>query len=228
LSTIVGKILGSRWTKVALFAACLVPILLLAPGLWMLATSGYSPELTANPIEYITHYTGTWTIRFLLITLSVTPLRKIFNQPKLTRYRRMLGLFAFFYVCLHFLTWFVLDKFFSFPEMWADILKRRYITVGMLGFAMLIPMAVTSTAGWVRRLGFAKWQRLHRLIYFAALAGVIHYYWLVKSDVRLPLMYGAMLAVLMLYRFFVRKKRPERASAARSAATTPNTASLPD
>jgi methionine sulfoxide reductase heme-binding subunit len=226
LSKLLGKILGSRWTKVAVFALCLVPILLLARPLWMLATAGYSPELTANPIEYITHYTGTWTIRFLLITLSVTPFRKIFNQPKIARYRRMLGLFAFFYVCLHFLTWFVLDKFFSFPEMWADILKRRYITVGMLGFAMLLPLAVTSTAGWVRRLGFVRWQRLHRLIYFAALAGVIHYYWLVKSDVRLPLMYGAILAVLMLYRWATRKPTPHRA--APRPATTPSTASLPD
>ena len=113
--------------------------------------------------------------------------------------------------------------------MWADVLKRRFITVGMLGFAMLIPLAITSTAGWVRRLGFAKWQRLHRLIYFAALAGVIHYYWLVKSDVRLPLMYGAILAVLMLYRLFTRKPAPpKRASAPRPAATTPSTASLPD
>jgi methionine sulfoxide reductase heme-binding subunit len=217
---VVSQILGSRWTKVAVFALCLVPILLLARPLWMLATLGYSPDLTANPVEYITHYTGTWTIRFLLITLCVTPFRKLFNQPKIARYRRMLGLFAFFYVCLHFLTWFVLDKFFSFSEMWADILKRRYITVGMLGFAMLTPLAITSTAGWVRRLGFVRWQRLHRLIYFAALAGVIHYYWLVKSDVRLPLMYGAILAVLMLYRFFTRKRK-------RSPATTPRTESLP-
>jgi sulfoxide reductase heme-binding subunit YedZ len=223
LSKLVGKILGTRWTKIAVFGLCLVPIVLLARPLWMLATLGYSPDLTANPIEYITHYTGTWTIRFLLITLSVTPLRKIFNQPKLAR---MLGLFAFFYVCLHFLTWFVLDKFFNFSEMWADILKRRYITVGMLGFAMLLPLAVTSTAGWVRRLGFVKWQRLHRLIYFAALAGVIHYYWLVKSDVRLPLMYGAILAILMLYRFLTRQ--PARQRAAPRPATTPNTASLPD
>ena len=230
MNKILGKILGSRWTKVVLFAACLIPLALLAPGLWTLATAGYSPALGANPVEYITHYTGNWTIRFLLITLSVTPLRKIFNQPKLARYRRMLGLFAFFYVCLHFLTWFVLDKFFSFPEMWADIVKRRYITVGMLGFAMLLPLAVTSTAGWVRRLGFVKWQRLHRLVYFAALAGVIHYYWLVKSDVRLPLMYGAILGILMLYRWVTRKPKPQRATPGSSAraATIPNTASLQD
>ena len=114
--------------------------------------------------------------------------------------------------------------------MWADVLKRRFITVGMLGFAMLPPLAITSTAGWVRRLGFAKWQRLHRLIYFAALAGVIHYYWLVKSDVRLPLMYGAILTMLMLYRFFIWKQASvKRTPAGRAAAaTTPNTASLPD
>jgi sulfoxide reductase heme-binding subunit YedZ len=228
LNTLVGKILGSRWTKVLVFLVCLVPFLLLLWPFWKLVTTGNAPELTANPVEYITHYTGTWTIRFLLITLSVTPLRKLFNQPKLVRYRRMLGLFAFFYVCLHFMTWFILDKSFSLSDMWADVVKRRFITVGMLGFVMLLPLAVTSTAGWVRRLGFAKWQRLHRLIYFAALAGVIHYVWLVKSDERLPLMYGAMLTVLMLYRFFIWKRAPLRAPARSSAVTTPNTASLPD
>jgi sulfoxide reductase heme-binding subunit YedZ len=157
-----------------------------------------------------------------LITLCVTPLRKIFNQPRLVRYRRMLGLFAFVYLCLHFMTWFILDKSFSLSDMWADVLKRRFITVGMLGFALLLPLAITSTAGWVRRLGFARWQRLHRLIYFAALAGVIHYCWLVKSDERLPLMYGAILAVLMAYRFFIWKK-----AAAPRTATSPRTASLP-
>jgi sulfoxide reductase heme-binding subunit YedZ len=223
-----GKILGSRWTKVGVFVACLIPFLLLLWPFWKLVSSGNAPEFGANPVEYITHDTGNWTIRFLLITLCVTPLRKIFNQPKLVRYRRTLGLFAFFYVCLHFMTWFILDKSFSLSDMWADVLKRRFITVGMLGFAMLLPLAITSTAGWVRRLGFAKWQRLHRLIYFAALAGVIHYYWLVKSDVRLPLMYGAILAVLMVYRFFTWKWTPGRAPAPSAAVTTPHTASLPD
>jgi sulfoxide reductase heme-binding subunit YedZ len=226
---VLGQILASRWTKVTLFAVCLIPFLLLLWPFSKLLTTGVAPELGANPVEFITHDTGDWTIRFLLITLCVTPLRKIFNQPRLARYRRMLGLFAFFYLCLHFMTWFILDKSFSFSDMWADILKRRFITVGMLGFALLIPLAVTSTAGWVRRLGFAKWQRLHRLIYFAALAGVIHYYWLVKSDVRLPLMYGGILAVLMLYRFFIWKQTPaKRAPAARTTATSPSTASLPD
>ncbi len=212
------------------FVACLTPFLLLAWPFYKLLTTGNAPELTANPVEYITHDTGTWTIRFLLITLCVTPLRKIFNQPRLVRYRRMLGLFAFFYVCLHFMTWFILDKSFSLSDMWADVVKRRFITVGMLGFALLLPLAITSTAGWVRRLGFAKWQRLHRLIYFAGLAGVIHYMWLVKSDERLPLMYGVMLAVLMLYRFFM-WNTPAKRSVSRPAAaavTTRSTASLPD
>src|SRR6266436_4706706 len=187
------KVLSNRWTKVVLFALCLFPLA------W-LGWDAYQQELTANPIEFITHYTGDWTIRFLLITLGVTPLRKLFNLPKLARFRRMLGLFAFFYGCLHLTTWLWLDKFFDVREMWQDVVKRRFITVGMLAFVCLIPLAITSTNGWVRRLGFVRWQRLHRLVYFSALAGVIHYYWLVKSDVRLPLFYGAILMVLMTYR----------------------------
>ncbi|HEX5227527.1 MAG TPA: protein-methionine-sulfoxide reductase heme-binding subunit MsrQ [Bryobacteraceae bacterium] len=225
----VGKLLSSPWTKAVSFVLCLLPFLLLLWPFYKLVTTGDAPQFGANPVEYITHYTGDWIIRFLLITLAITPARKIFNQPKIARYRRMLGLFAFFYLCLHFMTWFILDKQFSLSEMWADILKRRFITMGMLGFALLIPLAVTSTAGWVRRMGFVQWQRLHRAIYFATLAGVIHYYWLVKSDVRLPLMYGGILAVLMAYRFFDWKQSPrKRAPARRPAVTTPNTASLRD
>lgn len=225
---VLGQILGGRWTKIVVFVLCLVPFLLLLWPFYKLITTGIAPELGANPVEFITHDTGNWTIRLLLITLCVTPLRKILNQPKLIRYRRMLGLFAFFYVCLHFMTWFILDKSFSLPDMWADVLKRRFITMGMLGFALLLPLAVTSTAGWVRRLGFTKWQRLHRLIYLAALAGVIHYYWLVKSDVRLPLMYAAILAMLMLYRLLIWKQTSAKRATAPRTATTPNTASLPD
>ena len=191
-----GKVLSSKWTKVFAFLLCLVP-------LFRLGWRGYQQNLGANPIEKITHTTGDWTIWFLLITLSVTPFRKLLNQPKLARFRRMLGLFAFFYGCLHLMTWMWLDKFFDLSEMWHDVLKRRFITVGMLAFVCLIPLAITSTNGWVRRLGFVRWQRLHRLVYFSALAGVIHYYWLVKSDVRLPLFYGAILAVLMTYRLVV-------------------------
>lgn len=190
------KLWLSKWTKVLLFLLCLVPFLDL---LWRI----YRSDLTANPIEFITHTTGDWTIRFLMFTLAITPLRSILNQPQLIRFRRMLGLFAFFYGCAHFATWFWLDKSFDVHEMWDDIVKRRFITVGMTGLLLMTPLAVTSTAGWVRRLGFRRWQLIHRLIYFVALAGVIHYYWLVKSDIRLPLMYGAILAVLILLRLAI-------------------------
>ena len=204
-------ILLSRWTKVVLFLLCLEPVLELA---WR----AYRSELTLNPIEYITHDTGDWTIRFLLFTLTITPLRLLTNQPQLTRFRRMLGLFAFFYGSLHFMTWLGLDKFFDLKEMWADVVKRRFITAGMTGYALMIPLAVTSTAGWVRRLGFKRWQLLHRLIYFSALAGVIHYYWLVKSDVRLPLMYAGIWAVLMVFRLArLRKPAPRGRPAAQTA-----------
>jgi sulfoxide reductase heme-binding subunit YedZ len=198
-----NRLLASKWTKRVLFALCLVPLA------W-LGWRGYQGDLTANPIEFITHYTGDWTIRFLLITLAVTPLRTLLNLPQLTRFRRMFGLFAFFYGVCHFSIWFVLDKFFSLPEMWADVIKRRYITVGMLGLLIMIPLAVTSTNGWVKRLGWLRWQKLHRIVYVAPAAGVVHYWWLVKSDIRLPAMYGAILTVLMLYRVFLwtRKKAP--------------------
>jgi len=183
----------SGWTKVLLCGVCLIPFLNLV---WRI----YRNNLTANPIEFITHRTGDWTIRFLLITLAITPLRGILNQPQLIRFRRMLGLMAFFYGCLHFATWIGLDKDFDAHEMWEDVIKRRFITAGMTGLLLMTPLAVTSTAGWVRRLGYRRWQFLHRAIYFSALAGVIHYYWLVKSDIRLPAMYGGILAILLLYR----------------------------
>jgi len=156
--------------------------------------------LGANPIEVITHSTGDWTLIFLLITLAVRPLRKLSGQPWLIRYRRMFGLFAFFYVTLHFLTYIWLDKFFNVHDMLADIAKRKFITVGFTGFVLLIPLALTSTSGWIRRLGGKRWQALHRLIYAAAICGVIHYLWLVKADIRKPLQYGTVLAVLLGYR----------------------------
>lgn len=200
----------SKWTRVLLFSFCLVPFLNLA---WRI----YRNDLTANPIEFITHRTGDWTIRFLLIALAITPLRGILNQPQLIRFRRMLGLFAFFYAGLHLSTWLWLDKDFDMQEMWADVIKRRFITAGMTGLLLMAPLAVTSTAGWVRRLGYRRWQLLHRLIYLSVPAGVVHYYWLVKSDTRLPLMYGAILAVLLVYRLgtWLRKsaRSPLRAAA---------------
>jgi sulfoxide reductase heme-binding subunit YedZ len=184
-----------KWAKVAVFALCLEPVLELVWRYWHQA-------LGANPIEFITHETGDWTLRFLLITLTVTPARRLTGLLPLIRFRRMFGLFAFFYACLHFTTYIWLDKFFDVQDMWKDVVKRPFITVGFTAFVVLIPLAVTSTKGWIRRLG-RRWQTLHRLVYFAALAGVIHYYWLVKSDVRLPLMYGGILGVLLLYRVVV-------------------------
>lgn len=178
------------------FPLCGVPLLLLV---W----DWYKQELGANPVENITHTTGDWTIIFLMLTLSITPLRRLLNLPALIRFRRMLGLYAFFYGCLHLATYLWLDQFFDWPGIWKDIYKRPYITAGFTAWVLLVPMAVTSTAGWIRRLGGKRWQMLHRLIYFSALAGVIHYYWLVKSDIRLPLMYGAILLTLMLYRAVV-------------------------
>jgi methionine sulfoxide reductase heme-binding subunit len=187
-------LLTASGTKVFVFLLCLVP-------LGDLVYRGFHAGLTANPVEFIQHFTGDWTLRFLLITLAITPLRKLLNLPDLIRFRRMLGLFAFFYVCLHFLTYIGPDQSFNLAGMWKDVEKRRYITVGFLGFVLLIPLAITSTRGWIRRLGGRRWQTLHRAIYMAAICGVIHYYWLVKSDVRLPLVYGAILAVLLLWRF---------------------------
>jgi methionine sulfoxide reductase heme-binding subunit len=187
------KLLISKWTKAALFVLCLVPLASLG---WDALHGG----LTANPVEYITHATGDWTLRFIVITLSVTPLRKLLGLPDLIRFRRMFGLFAFFYGCLHFTTYIWLDKFFDLRDMWKDIAKRPFITVGFLAFVLMIPLALTSTARMIRRLGGKNWQRLHRLIYITAIAGVVHYYWLVKSAVIRPLTYGAIVAVLLLWR----------------------------
>jgi len=196
-------LLNSKWSKPVVFLLCLLPLAALG---WR-ALHG---ELTANPIEFITHATGDWTLRFLIITLCVTPFRRILHLPELIRFRRMLGLFAFFYACLHFTTYIWLDKFFDLPEMWKDIAKRKYITVGFTAFLLLIPLAVTSTAGWIRRLGGKRWQLLHRLIYFSATLGVIHYYWLVKSAVIRPLTYGAIVAVLLVWRLFASLSKKKR------------------
>lgn len=194
-----ASILKSRWTKLFVFALCAVPGVYLIYG-------AFTDSLGANPIESITHSTGNWTLRFLLITLAVTPARRLLKQPDLIRFRRMFGLWAFFYGFLHLMTWAWLDKFFDPSEMIDDIVKRRFITAGMIGFALMIPLALTSTTGWIHRLG-KNWTRLHRLIYISAAAGVIHYWWLVKSDIRLPLMYGAILAVLLLLRLFKPSRR---------------------
>ena len=185
--------LRKRWTKALVFGLSVIPVCWLAWRAW-------HDDLTANPIEYITHFTGDWTIRFLVITLAITPLRKVLHEPDLIRFRRMIGLFAFFYGFLHFSTYFGVDKFFDWREIWGDVAKRPYITMGFTGFVLMIPLAVTSTTGWIRRLGGKRWNLLHRLVYASAIAGVIHYYWLVKSDIRQPLLYAFLVAILLGYR----------------------------
>ena len=179
--------------KTAIFISSLTPLALLG---WFALTD----NLGANPIEVITHWTGDATIIFLLITLTVTPLRKISGWNDAVKFRRMLGLFAFFYACLHFTTYIWLDQFFDVQSMIKDVAKRPFITVGFTSFVLLIPLAVTSTAAMVRRLG-KRWQKLHRAIYVIAAAGVIHYWWLVKKDIRWPLIYGGFLTALLGYRF---------------------------
>ena len=192
--------LKSRWTKAGLFALSLLP-------LGLLVWRGFHDELGANPLEFITHSTGDWTLRFLLLSLAITPLRRLARLPDLIRFRRMLGLFAFFYGALHLLTYLWFDQFFDFAAIVKDVAKRPFITMGMLAFAVIVPLAATSTAGMIRRLGGKNWQRLHRLVYVAALAGVVHYYWLVKSDVRRPVMYAGITLVLLAARIPWRKRR---------------------
>jgi sulfoxide reductase heme-binding subunit YedZ len=196
--------------KRVLFAICLLPLARLA---WLGAGGG----LGANPIEFITHSTGRWTLTFLLVTLAVTPLRRWLGWNWLLRLRRMLGLFAFFYAALHFSTYLVLDQFFDLGAIAKDVLKRPYITVGFTAFVLLIPLAVTSTNAMVRRLGARRWQRLHRLVYVIGVAGVVHWWWLVKADIRLPLAYGAVLAVLLGARLRWRLAAPAGASVSAAA-----------
>ena len=200
-----------RWgLKPLVFLAALGPLAYLA---WR----AVNDELGANPISEITLATGLWTLRFLAITLAVTPLRRlVWNDA--TKFRRMLGLFAFFYGSLHFITYLWLDQFFDLSAMAADIWKRPFIAVGFVAFAAMTPLAVTSTAGWIRRLGGKTWQRLHRLIYVSAACGVVHFWWLVKADVREPLVYGLIIAALFAFRlikaFSRRPVKPARAAAA--------------
>ena len=201
-----------RYFKPVIFLVCLAPLANLA---WR----AFHAELGANPIEAITHSTGTCTLVFLLITLSVTPLRKLTRQYWLINLRRMFGLFAFFYGCLHLTTYVWLDKFFDVHEMLADIAKRRFITAGLAGFVLMIPLALTSTKGWIRRLGGKRWQALHRLIYLSAAAGVIHYIWLVKADLRSPLRYAFVLLVLLGYRIVASIAARKKAEAGVAPAT---------
>ena len=185
--------MSARWHKPVLFLLCTLPFC-------MLVYNGFTDNLTANPIKEITHFTGEWALRFLLITLSITPLRKITRRNALVRFRRMLGLFAFFYACLHFSTYLVLDQFFDWSEIVLDVAKRPYITVGFTAFVLLIPLAVTSTNKMAQRLG-NNWRRLHSLIYPIAILVIFHYLWLVKADILPPVIYGSILCILLALRW---------------------------
>lgn len=228
----------TRWLlKPAVFVAALVPAAILIYLTWAAYNGNQSawPALTgnlsANPLEDITHGTGDWALRFLCITLAVTPLRRLTGWNGAIHFRRMLGLFACFYGTLHFLTWAILDRYISLdlPDgamSWSgvrvfaasvgeDIYKRKFITIGFAAFVAMWPLALTSTAGMIRRLGGRRWQRLHRLIYFSAVAAVIHYLWLVKSDIRQPALYGLIVGILLGFRVYWARVRT-RPAAARS------------
>jgi sulfoxide reductase heme-binding subunit YedZ len=184
-----------KYLKPFVFLACLIPLARLG---W----KGLHAGLGANPIQVITWSTGTWTLVFLMVTLSITPVRKLARQYWLIQFRRMFGLFAFFYACLHFTTYIWLDQFFDLHSVAKDVVKRPFITVGFTAFVLLIPLALTSTQASIRRLG-KRWQTIHRLIYVTAVLGVIHYIWLVKKDLRKPLIYAFILATLLAYRLIV-------------------------
>ena len=204
------KILVSKWTKAFLFVICFVPLAAIAGPF-------FHGDIIPNPVEFIQHATGDWILRFLCLTLAITPLRKILKVPELIRFRRMLGLFAFFYACLHFTTYIWFDKLFDLSEIWKDVAKRRYITVGFAAFLLLMPLAITSTQGWIRRLGGRRWQTLHRVIYISAILGVVHYYWLVKSAIIRPFAYAAVVALLLGWRVAAWLKRRPSATPAQTS-----------
>jgi sulfoxide reductase heme-binding subunit YedZ len=191
-----NKVMGI--VKATLFLLALVPLIKLGYG-------GLMDMLGANPIEKITRNTGFWTLTFLLITLTTSPLRRLSGWNWLIRLRRMFGLFAFFYGSLHFLTYLVLDQFFDWDAILKDIVKRPYITVGFPSFVLMIPMAITSTDAMIRRIGGKRWRLLHRLVYLSAVGGVVHYWWLVKKDLTNPITFAVLLALLFGIRLILKK-----------------------
>ena len=203
-------ILLRRLVKPLLFVACLVPFALLV-------LAALTDGLGANPIETVTHSTGDWTLRLLLVTLAMTPLRRLLGHAWPIRLRRMLGLFAFFYACLHFLAWAWLDQQWLPQAILADIADRPYITVGFIAWLLLIPLALTSTRWSMRRLG-RRWKRLHRSVYLVGILGIVHFLWLVKADLSEPIVYAVLLGLLLLSRV-----RMGRQKVGHSVAATPNT-----
>jgi sulfoxide reductase heme-binding subunit YedZ len=190
-----------KFSKILIFTNALVPLALLA-------FDGFRGKLGANPVEFFLRTTGVLTLIFLLLTLSVTPLRKIFGWNNLIKFRRMLGLYSFFYGFLHLVTYSIFDKSLSLSAIAADIWQRPFIAVGMLAFFLLIPLAVTSTNGMIKRLGGKNWAKLHKLIYPIAILGVIHFWMIVKSDIFYPILFGLILLVLLGYRFYAAVNQP--------------------
>ncbi len=206
-----------RWlVRAAVFAACCSPLALIL-------IDGLGGRLGANPIATIMNRLGFWTLFFLLLSLAPTPLKILFGWTSPLRFRRMVGLFAFFYASLHLGTYVGIDQFFDLPAIAADIVKRKFITIGLLAFLLLVPLAVTSTDRWVRRLGFVRWKGLHRLSYLAAICGVVHFGWRVKADLREPMIFGAVLGGLFAVRVFaagIARSRPTTRGALSEGAAT--------
>lgn len=209
----------TRFARFIIFANSIVPLALLA-------NDAYYHRLGANPYEFATRTTGALALLFLILSLAVTPLRKMLGLPWMVKFRRMLGLFGFFYAVLHLLTYTWFDKFFDVKAIIEDVGKRPFITIGMASFVLLVPLAITSTQKMVKRLGGRAWSRLHKLAYVAAAGGVIHYYMLVKADTREPLLFGAALAVVLIYRIVNKylprytERAPTRAQARQNQANS--------
>ena len=195
--------LRRRVLKPSLWLLCLAP-------LGVLVYDGFTGNLTANPVERITNDTGIWTLRLIVATLAITPLRWLTGWNPLIQYRRALGLFAFFYGTLHFLTYFMLDHQLMFEGLWDDVVKRPYITAGFTAFVLMVPLAITSTTGWIRRMGGRNWNLLHRLVYVTAGAAVLHYFWKVKLDTTAPIYYGLGIAGLLAARAWRAARKPGR------------------
>lgn len=224
--------------KPAAFLLCLTPAALLAWNLWGV-THDRPDALGANPIREAEIFTGLWTLRFLAITLAVTPVRELLGLGALAKYRRMLGLFTFFYACVHLSMWVGVDWFFDWKAMGGEIVKHKYILIGMTTFVLLLPLALTSTNASVRRLGGARWAKLHRLVYVCAITGTVHYLWAVKKDTLFPLIYLLVFAALLGFRLWEHyvgpirlrsrgARRPPRARSAKLAGAATDTRPLGD
>jgi sulfoxide reductase heme-binding subunit YedZ len=196
---------SSRFSKLLLFVNALVPLALM---LWDV----YRDRVGANPLEFVTRTTGMLTLVFLVLTLAVSPVRHVFKLNYLGKFRRMLGLFAFFYGLLHLLTYVAFDRYFKIQSVPADIASRPFIAVGMLAFFLMVPLAITSTNKMVKRVGGKRWRRLHRLVYVAAVTGVLHFWLLVKSDTRLPITFGFVLLLLLAHRILAKVNPPTTTS----------------